>query len=87
MPLDPPPKFYINHLPDLKPKAVSPKASNTRAPRTSKVGFQNRETPIPWVLPPLSNSWIMNIVCLYIALGRTPNIDGYRVGAVPNQYP
>ena len=30
-----------------------------------------------WVLPPLSNSWIMSIIQLYIALSRTPNIDCY----------
>ena len=35
------------------------------------------------VLPPFSNSWIMNIIWLYIALNRTPNIDCYWVGAVP----
>ena len=37
-----------------------------------------------WVLPPLSNSWIIDIVWLYIALNRTPNMDCYWVGAVPN---
>ena len=37
-----------------------------------------------WVLPPLSNSWIINILELHIALNRTPNIDCYWVGAVPN---
>ena len=39
-----------------------------------------------WVLPPLSNSWILSIFImgLYIALNRTPNIDCYCVGAVPN---
>ena len=36
-----------------------------------------------WVLPPLSNSWIIFILRLYIALNRTPNIDCYWVGAVP----
>ena len=40
--------------------------------------------PKPWVLPPLSNSWIINIIWLCIALNRTPNIDCYWVGAVPN---
>ena len=35
------------------------------------------------VLPPLSNSWIIVIIGLYIALNRTPNIDFYWVGAVP----
>ena len=39
-----------------------------------------------WVLPPLSNSWIIIIIWLYIALNRTPNIDCYWVGAVPNAY-
>ena len=38
---------------------------------------------VGWVLPPLSNSWIINIIWLYIALNRTPNIDCYWVGAVP----
>ena len=33
--------------------------------------------------PPLSNSWIIIIIWLYIALNRTPNIDCYWVGAVP----
>ena len=33
--------------------------------------------------PPLSNSWIMNIIWLYIALNRTPNIGCSWVGAVP----
>ena len=37
-----------------------------------------------WVLPPLSNSRIIIIIWLYIALNRTPNIDCYWVGAVPN---
>ena len=36
-----------------------------------------------WVLPPLSNSWIISIIWLYIALKRTPNIDRYWAGAVP----
>ena len=34
---------------------------------------------------PLSNSWIINIIWLYIALNRTPSIDCYWVGAVPNE--
>ena len=38
---------------------------------------------IGWVLSPLSNSWIMIIIWLYIALNRTTNIDCYWVGAVP----
>ena len=42
---------------------------------------------IPWVLPPLSYGWTITIIGLYIALNRTPNIDGYWVGAVPKIYP
>ena len=38
---------------------------------------------MPWVLPPLSNGWIIIVIWLYIALNRTPNIDCYWVGAVP----
>ena len=30
-----------------------------------------------WVLPPLSNSWIIIIKGLFIALNRTPNINCY----------
>ena len=36
------------------------------------------------ILPPLSNSWIILIIRLYTALNRTPDIDCYWVGAVPN---
>ena len=39
-----------------------------------------------WVLPPLSNSWMMIIIWLYIGLNRTPNIDCYWVGAVLKVY-
>ena len=38
---------------------------------------------------PLSNSWIIYIMRLYIAFNRTPNIDCYwgeGGGAVPNKY-
>ena len=38
---------------------------------------------VPWVLPHLSNSWIMAIIWLYIALNSTPDIDCYWLGAVP----
>ena len=41
---------------------------------------------IPWVLPPLSNSWIITIIWLYMALNRTPNIDCYWVETVPKSY-
>ena len=43
--------------------------------------------PKPSVLPPLSNSWIIVIIWLYIAFNGTPNIDCYWVGAVPNLNP
>ena len=33
------------------------------------------------VLLPLSNSWIIIMIWLYIALNRTPNIDGYWGGS------
>ena len=36
-----------------------------------------------WVLPPLSNSWIITIIWLFIALTRTPNIDCYWWGQYP----
>ena len=45
-----------------------------------------RMQTICWVLPPLSNSWIIIILWLYIALNRTLNIDCYWVGAVPKPY-
>ena len=37
-----------------------------------------------WVLPPLSNSWIISTIWLYIALNGTPNIDCYWWGQYPN---
>ena len=40
---------------------------------------------ICWVLPPLSNSWIIITIWLYISLNRTPNIDCYWGGG--RQYP
>ena len=36
--------------------------------------------PRPWILPPLSNSWIIFIIWLHIARNRTPNINCYWVG-------
>ena len=38
---------------------------------------------LSWLLPTLSNSWIISIKWSYIALSRTPDIDCYWVGAVP----
>ena len=40
--------------------------------------------PRPWILLPLSNSWIIFIVWLHIAIHRSPNINCCWVGAVPN---
>ena len=37
-----------------------------------------------WVLPPLTNSLIIIILGLYIALNMTPSIDCYWEGAVHN---
>ena len=37
-----------------------------------------------WILPPIRNSWLITIIGLYIALNRTPNLNCYWVGAVPN---
>ena len=39
--------------------------------------------PKTWVLPPLSNSWIINIIWLYKTLNRTPNRDCYWGGQYP----
>ena len=66
--------------------------SETFGERQSHTPFsQKLSDPKPrlqsWVLPPLSNSWIINIIWLYIALDRTPNMDCYWVGAVPNLNP
>ena len=53
--------------------------------QTVEVGpYKAAHTYMCWVLPPLSNSWIISIIWLYIALNRTPNIDCYWGGAVPN---
>ena len=54
---------------------------------TIGIGIQTYLNPKPWVLHPLSNSWIKMITWLYIALNRTPNIDCYWGGAVPNLNP
>ena len=34
-----------------------------------------------WILPPLRNSWTINIIWLYLALNRTPNMDCYWGGS------
>ena len=51
----------------------------------SAVGYSPVVKHQPWVLPPLSNSWIIIIIWLYIALDRTPNIDCYWGGQYPTQ--
>ena len=38
------------------------------------------------LVPPLSNSWIINMIWLYIDLNMTPSIDCYWVGAVLKVY-
>ena len=43
----------------------------------------SRDWGLGWILPPLSNSWIIDIIGLYIALNRTPNIDCYWVRPEP----
>ena len=45
---------------------------------------RNNANPKPWVLPPLSNTWIIIKIWLYIALNRTHSIDCYWGGG---QYP
>ena len=55
----------------------------SEAPQTLGLGKLPRRNPKPWILPPLSNSWIISIIWLYIALDITPSIDCYWVGAVP----
>ena len=47
-------------------------------------GNKFRMKYMPWLLPPLSNSWIILIIWFYIAPSRTPNIDCYWRGG---QYP
>ena len=56
-------------------------------PKTDPHYSRRTLNPKPWVLPPLSNSWIIHMRRLYIALNRTPNMDCYCVGAVPNLKP
>ena len=81
-------------LPDLHNLQVmsQPTSAHTPAPPAPPKGRARGSPGEPrraamwgfgWVLPPLSNSWIITIIWLYIALTRTPNIDCYWVGAVP----
>ena len=69
--------FYVNlgQGMNCRPRAAS--LTPTAYP------FIPHKKGLGWVLPPLSNSWMIFIVWLYIALNRTPNIDCYWVGAVP----
>ena len=43
--------------------------------------------PKPWVLPPLSNRWIITIIGSYIALNRILNINCYWGGQYPTLNP
>ena len=51
-----------------------------RLPNKRLWGLGVRALGLSWVLPPLSNSWIIAIIWLYIALNRTPNIACYWGG-------
>ena len=59
------------------PLNLKPSTTLTRTPEILHLGY----------CPPLSNSWAILIMWLYIALNRTPNIDCYWVGAVPKLHP
>ena len=64
---------------------LSPRARGLTS-ETTFLGFLVhgfKVSSIGWVLPPLSNSWMITIIWLYIALNKAPNIDCYWVGAVP----
>ena len=81
------------HIPTLRPKYIpytymDPLGERGCLDYTSECLLQAasaRVSYISWVLP-LSNSWITILLWLYTALSRTPNIDCYWVGAVPNIY-
>ena len=66
---------------------ASPKPSETLKPRDLASWDSKRPMLKPLglgsVLPPLSNTWIVFLIWLYIALRRTPNIDCYWEGALP----
>ena len=73
------------HTMKLNPGGIAPQIShNAFTPRhtcaMNSCCFMYHYT---WVLPPLSNSWIIIVIWLYIALNRALNIDCYWVGAVP----
>ena len=60
--------------------------ANTKDTQSLKTLTPQVLSPEPLTLgtapPPLSNSWIISIIWLYIALSRTPNIDCYWGEAV-----
>ena len=51
---------------------------------TPNKGFALEPVALELGTAPLTNSWIIFIIGLYIALNMTPNIDCYWEGAVPN---
>ena len=58
----------FNHLLGQSiPNIAIPSSAQSRTPSVSNSK--------PCVLPPLSNSWIISTIWLYIAPKRTPNID------------
>ena len=68
-------------------KTLWQRASQPRKQRSARAGLLFSATiGIIWVLPPLSNSWIIIIIWLYIALNRTPNIDCYWRGQYPRHH-
>ena len=73
-----------------KIKIVFGTLTSNRAPTRGRlismlpVALHGSSMLIDWVLPPLTSSWIISTMGSYIALNRTPNIDCYWEGAVPN---
>ena len=81
---------HLNQLNVLRNPKKMPAASKLAAhdPIDLEIQAANLcKNPKPWVLPPLINSWIIFIIGLDIVLNRTPNIDCYWEGAVPNLNP
>ena len=56
---------------------MNPKPKMTSSPATRTGGLLGGEgSRVGWVLPPpLSNSWMMNIIWLYTANNRSPNMS------------
>ena len=74
---------YLWKLPHAV-QVVTGYASRSKAPNSKSVILGLRVGFRLWILPPLSNSWVIIKIWIYTALNRTTNIDCYCVGAVPN---